>query len=66
MPPGGVPPPNQALVTGKGSSSGGSVGVPPYGFPHSSQTYGSSTGVYDYNHAAGSEHYGQVNRITST
>lgn len=65
VPPGGVPPPpSQTLVPGKGSTSGASVGVPPYGFSHNSQTYGSSTGVYDYNHAAGSEHYNQVSYIT--
>lgn len=66
MPPGGVPPPNQSLVTGKGTASTGSVAVHPYGFTHNSQTYNSSTGVYDYNHAAGSEHYGQVSHIVSS
>jgi hypothetical protein len=65
VPPGGVPPPSQTLVPGKGSASSASVGVPPYGFPHNSQTYGSGTGVYDYNHAAGSEHYNQVSHITA-
>jgi hypothetical protein len=66
VPPGGVPPPNQSLVTGKGTTSTGSVAVHPYGFTHNSQTYNSSTGVYDYNHAAGSEHYGQVSHIVSS
>lgn len=65
VPPGGVPPPNQALVPGKSTTSSGSMGVPPYGFPQNSQAYSSGTGVYDYNHAAGSEPYTQVSHVTS-
>jgi hypothetical protein len=65
VPPGGVPPPNPTLVPGKGAPSSASVGAPPYGFPHNSQTYGGGTGVYDYNHAAGTEHYNQVSNITT-
>ncbi|KAJ9592656.1 hypothetical protein L9F63_015671, partial [Diploptera punctata] len=61
VPPGGVPPPNQPLGSGKGSSSTGTMAVPPYGYPHNSQAYNTTgTGVYDYNHAGGSEHYSQV------
>ena len=60
VPPGGVPPPNQPPGPGKGSTTTGTMGVPPYTYPHNSQAYASGTGVYDYNHAGGSDHYSQV------